>query len=567
MKTSEDLRKLLQEINHRSYPAYKGTKGQYQFGKYLLGIDHVQGDPFAAPSRLSIRVKGRTAGFPQDCYQEKHRRIAFADYLLRCFGKEIQSYSFQAKGSGKSGLISITRCRQEVLERTACQVRPDDGEILLRFEVGFPARGRTIQSDELVRILFDFIPKCVDKALLFRTADKKRLERVLFLADDYTFLQSGLKERGLVAFIANGSILPRESGISSRPMKDGIPFHTPDAMKVTIELPHKGVVEGMGIPEGITLIVGGGYHGKSTLLKALEAGVYPHIEGDGREYVATEASAVKIRSEDGRSIRGTDISMFIGELPNGKDTRSFYTEDASGSTSQAANITESIEAGTRLLLIDEDTSATNLMVRDELMQQVIQREMEPITPFIERVRSLYQTHGISSILVAGSSGSYFQVADEVIQMDKYEPIHITAMAKEKAAAYPGLEIPEDCPSISYSERKVFPDRKLNAGDRIKQKVQGLDSICINHEVIDMRYVEQLKDPEQLQALGQILLYMERSVFNGKKSLHQSVEETWAILEREGFSGLLGHALPGNLAMPRKQEIYACLNRYRPLEIR
>lgn len=557
----------MQDINHRSYPAYKGTRGQYRFGKYLLGIDHVQGDPFAAPSHLSIRIEGRTAGFPEDCYREKHRRIAFADYLLRLFGREIQNYSFQAKGSGKSGLISITRCQQEVLERTACQVEPDGGEIILRFEVGFPARGRTIQSDELIRILFDFIPRCVDKSLLFRTTDKKKLERVMFLADDYTVLQKQLKEKGLAAFVADGSILPRESGVSNRPMKDGVPFYSPKSLQVTIDLPHKGPVSGMGIPEGITLIVGGGYHGKSTLLKALEAGVYPHIEGDGREYVATEASAVKIRSEDGRSIRGTDISMFIGELPNGKDTRKFYTEDASGSTSQAANISESIEAGTRLLLIDEDTSATNLMVRDELMQQVIQREMEPITPFIERVKTLYQKHGISSILVAGSSGSYFQVADEVIQMDKYEPFHITALAKEKAAAYPKLEMPSGCPDISYEDRRVFPDRKLAKGERIKQKVQGLDSVCINHQVIDMRYVEQLKDSEQLQALGQILIYLEQSVFNGRKSLHQSVEEVWSILQEGGFSKLLGKSLPGNLAMPRKQEIYACLNRYRQLEIK
>ena len=180
----------------------------------------------------------------------------------------------------------------------------------------------------------------------------------------------------------------------------------------------------MGVPEGITLIVGGGYHGKSTLLSALQAGVYDHIPGDGREYVITDASGVKIRSEDGRFVKDVDISMFFSNLPNGKDTRRFSTEDASGSTSQAAAIVESMEAGSRLILLDEDTSATNFMVRDTFMQEVIARDKEPITPFLERARDLYAKAGISTILVAGSSGAFFHIADTVIQMDNYVPVDI-----------------------------------------------------------------------------------------------------------------------------------------------
>ena len=198
-------------------------------------------------------------------------------------------------------------------------------------------------------------------------------------------------------------------------------------------LPHAGKIQGMGIKKGITLIVGGGYHGKSTLLKALELGVYNHIAGDGREYVITDDTAMKIRAEDGRSIKKVDISMFINDLPNGKDTSAFCTEDASGSTSQAANVVEAMEAGAETFLIDEDTSATNFMIRDELMQRVVNREDEPITPFIDRIRELYEQYGISTILVAGSSGSYFHVADCIVQMNRYKPQEITAFAKEEAA--------------------------------------------------------------------------------------------------------------------------------------
>ena len=236
------------------------------------------------------------------------------------------------------------------------------------------------------------------------------------LAEDQQYIREQLEVQGLTAFVANGAILPRESGISSRPMRGAVAFRSPREMEVTMELPHKGTLAGMGIRKGITLIVGGGYHGKSTLLKALELGVYDHIAGDGREYVITDASAVKIRAEDGRSIKKTDISMFINDLPNGKDTKGFYTEDASGSTSQAANVVESMEAGAKALLIDEDTSATNFMIRDELMQRVIHREMEPITPFIDRIRELYEGYGISTVIVAGSSGAYFHIADTIVQM-------------------------------------------------------------------------------------------------------------------------------------------------------
>ena len=314
MKTAEDLRRLLERIDHRSYPAYKDTRGAYQFGKYVLSIDHVQGDPFAAPSRLSVKVPGKAAAFPKELYDKKHKRIALQDYLTRNFWRQTEHYSYQAKGSGKSGVISISRCGQEVLERTACKVDERSGEGTVRFEVGFPANGRTINARELIKILYDYLPPCVDKALCYPSLDPEKARRVMELSVDQAYIRSHLDEMGLVAFIANGSVLPRESGVSQRPMKGGIPFVSPSSMEVTLDLPNRGRITGMGIRKGVTLIVGGGYHGKSTLLKALETGVYPHIAGDGREYVVTEDTALKIRAEDGRSIKQTDISMFISDL-------------------------------------------------------------------------------------------------------------------------------------------------------------------------------------------------------------------------------------------------------------
>ena len=567
MQTAAELRSLLNRIDRRGYPAYKDTRGTYQFPNYILSIDHVQGDPFAAPSRLSILVKGRAAGFPPELYDRPHRRIALQDQLTRRFGAAAERFSFQAKGSGQSGLIAVSRCGQEVLERTACRLDPKSGDVLMRFEVGFPANGRTVNAGELGKILFDFLPKCAEQALFYQNLDRERLRAAVDLAEDQHCIREQLPGLGLCAFVANGSVLPRASGVSSKPMGDGVKFMSPKELEVTLDLPRGRRITGMGIRRGVTLIVGGGYHGKSTLLGALELGVYDHIAGDGREYVITDPTAVKIRAEDGRSIRKTDISLFISGLPNGKDTAAFETEDASGSTSQAANVIESIEAGTSLLLIDEDTSATNFMVRDELMQRVIRRDMEPITPFIERVRELYEEYGVSTVLVAGSSGAYFHVADTVIQMDRYVPRDITALAKAEAGNFPiRVDPPKPAAPLCF-DRRPQPSPSFSGGDRTKIKTLPREGVMVNKEVIDLRYVEQLVDSEQLTALGYCVVYALRNLLDGRRDLRRVTDELEAAIDRGTLAALCGDrsGVPG-LARPRRQEILACLNRCRGLRI-
>lgn len=566
MKASTDLRDLLNRIDHRGYPAYKDTKGSWQFDGYVLSIDHVQGDPFAAPSKVSVHVPGKLAAFPTELYDEKYKRIALQDYLIRQFSKQVQAFTFKAKGSGKSGLISVSHCGQEILERTACEI-DKNGMVIVRMEIGFPANGRTINSRELCKILFDFLPGCVKKSLYYRSLDTKAVQRNKELSEDQQFIRQELSRMNLAAFVANDSILPRESGVSERPMKEAVPFLSPKSLEITLNLPYRGNISGMGIRQGITLVVGGGYHGKSTLLKALELGVYNHLAGDGREYVITDNTAMKIRAEDGRSIKQVDISMFINNLPNKKDTLHFCTEDASGSTSQAANVVEAMEMGANLLLIDEDTSATNFMIRDELMQRVVNRESEPITPFIDRVGELSKKRGISTILVAGSSGSYFHKADCIIQMDHYLPRDITEFAKNEATAFPLPEEPVSPASEPSYQRIVKPDGAFRKNDRIKIKTQGKDSIIINRDTIDLRYVEQLTDTEQLGTLGQLMKYAQLHLFDGKRTLGDVAEELGKILDTKGLPAVCGGSyVPGGYALPRKQEIYACLNRYRQLRM-
>lgn len=559
------MRNTLRTMDHKGYPAYKGLRGTYQFPSYLLNIHHVQGDPFASPSSLSLQISGKDAGFPKELYHTPWRRTAFQDHLLRLFGKQLNQFSFQAKGSGKSGLLSTSSCGQEILERTALQVDPKTGDITACFEAGFPARGRTIDARSLEKMLFDLVPKAANASLFYKAVRQEDLIRDIHLSDDQQYIREQLPSLGLCAFVADGSILPRESGVSQKPMKNSVAFVSPKAYQVTLTPPHCGSITGMGIPKGITLIVGGGYHGKSTLLKALELGVYNHIAGDGREYVITDDTAVKLRAEDGRSICRTDISLFINDLPNGKDTTSFSTEDASGSTSQAANTIEAIEAGACLFLIDEDTSATNFMIRDELMQRVVSRHQEPITPLIERIRYLYEAHGISSVLVAGSSGSFFHTADHIIQMENYRPKDITEAAKTAAKDFPAVSIPKEEPHFPDFVRCFSPNKRLLGERRTKIKIFGKDSVSINKETIDLRYVEQLADSEQTASLGYAFLYAQLHLMDGKKTLQKVADEIMEQIRRHGLNSISGSSYPRTgLAMPRKQEILACINRFRKL---
>lgn len=562
MKNLSDLKRELEKIDGRGYKTYKTLEGQYSFEDYILSIDHVQGDPFASPSRIRVIVNSNN-NFPKNLFDEKYKKITICDFLTRLFSKNIYKYGEKVFGSGKSGLIEISKCSQQVIERTSIIINNE--KIEARFYVGFPARGRSVLSKELEKILFNIIPNIVKNTLIYNNINIKALNDKLKLLEDQEFIRKQLKDKKLIAFIANNSILPRESGISQKPLKDGKKFISPKELEVEFNTPNRGLIKGMGIPEGITLIVGGGYHGKSTLLKALELGVYNHIEGDGREFVITDNTALKVRAEDGRAITKTDISLFINNLPNGKDTKKFYTENASGSTSQAANIIEGIESGTKLFLIDEDTSATNFMIRDSVMQQLVSKDKEPITPFIDVARSLYKQKGISTILVAGSSGDFFDIADLVIQMDNYEPYEVTKKAK---ALSTGITNVNENLKVDIDFNRVILKGTIESSPKgVKVKTLGKDGISINKENIDLRAVEQIVDNEQLNTIGAIMKYAENKLMGKNLTLAQIADNITEELKNNliGIENIKGGY--GSFAIVRKQEIMCAYNRYRKIKIR
>ena len=567
MTTREDLRKLFHRIDGKGYKAYKDAEGVYDYVAFTLFIDHVQGDPFASPSRIRVEVPMEKTGLLPELWDSIPKRIALEDYLARQFSRAIGIFSRERRGIGKSGLIAIDCNKQYVLKRSSVNI--SKGVLDVRFVVGLPARGRTILGTEAIALFHQKIPQIVEKALFLRNLNLKELKTFVRTAEDQDVLRSRITEMNLVAFVADGAILPRRSGVDDRPLAlNAVPFMSPVELAVTMELPNRGKIRGMGIPPGVTLIVGGGFHGKSTLLHALEMGVYNHIPGDGREYVVTRHEGVKIRAEDGRSIQKVTISPFIDNLPLMRNTKRFSTENASGSTSQAANIIEALEAGARVLLIDEDTSATNFMIRDERMQELVSKEKEPITPFIDKVRKLYNDLGVSTILVTGGSGDYFDVADTVIMMDEYKPLAVTDRAKDIARRHAVKRRDEGGDSFGevIQRKPVFSSFDASSGRReVKIDARDAHTIAYGETRIDLSSVEQLLDSGQSRCIGQIIHYYARHFCNSSSTLVEGVGLVMDKIEKEGLDILLPYK-SGNLALPRIFEVVAAINRMRTLRI-
>lgn len=542
------LRVLLKRLDGAPYPKYKSLLGEWTLDHgIVLRFVHIQGDPFASPSSIEVVVPLRV---PTETLEDRAGKEAAEDWMLRQLGIHLQS---TRRGSGKSGLLHIYRPGPEILERSCVRVLHENAT-LFRLQVGLPASGRRIRSQAAIQTLFsDLIPS-------FNKIDPNEdLKHHVQSVRRQRFIRHSLIENNLIAFIENGSILPRKDGITQTPLSEAVPFHAPTRLEVSISTPW-GEVRGLGISKGITLIVGGGYHGKSTVLQAISRGHLDHIPGDGREGVVALSSTVKIRAEDGRCIRGVDISPFLNHLPGGRDTEAFHTEDASGSTSQAAAIVESVEAGARTLLMDEDTCATNLLVRDAQMRALIPEGSEPITPLVDRIRQMSQVWQVSTIMVVGGIGAYLAVADKVIAMDHFVARDVTEKAKALMSISHQRMTPlaPVCPRVP--EIQSWAVRKINA--RHKRH------ISLDKRELDVAAVEQILDAAHAATIGQAIRFMNEDLFNGLRDLSKILDAFEAILNDEGVEVLSPYSQPrGTLIRPRRFEVAAALSRLRQFEIK
>jgi predicted ABC-class ATPase len=587
MRGSAELAEMLDRLDGRGYKAYRDIEGAWQFSDFELFVDRVQSDPFAAPSKLRVRVDLGVADLPEDARANRVRETASACWFARAFKQAIRELRPPRIGTGKGGLISIDAGGPEVLERTA--VVFGESFIEARIEVGLPASGRRALGREATKLLVDFLPRIVELAWIDRSdAVERDLREFTDCIENQEAVRDTLAGLDLVAFVGEGAVLPRKSGASEDPMlaERALPFDPPAAFRVEIEVPHADagapgrVWRGLGIPRGVVLLVGGGYHGKSTLLRAIERAVIAHVPGDGRETVVSDPSLVKIRAEDGRSICGVDIQGFIDNLPllpgdsQPRDTRSFSTPGASGSTSQAANIAEAIEAGATGLLLDEDTSATNLMVCDARMRALIHPDNEPITPFVDRARELFDVFGISSVLVTGSSGDFLGIADAVIEMQAYRPRDVTERARKIAGDSKTTAPVRTRPAFRRPLDRIPDPKSFDArrGRRnIKISSRDCEEIVYGTTEIDLRSVEQLFDPSQTRAIGAAIQFAASRLMDDGQTLSEILDALDQFFDNEGLDRLdpfhRPERHPGAYARPRRFEIAAAINRLRTLRTR
>ena len=561
-----DLIGHLHALDGRSYAAYKAIVGRYRApAGWFLHIDRVQADPYAPPTRIHVDVPTDLHGLElldeADLLADVDRRLAVGDFLTR-----------ELHAGFRGTALSIASPGQEILQRSSIIVRPDEkkegaGWILeVRARLALPAQGRSIQGHEASRIVGRDLVRELEEAMDLTGERGDRLVRHIATLEDHRALTATVARNGWVSFLADGSVLPRRSGVSDEPLDGGIPLEAPDSMAATVELPHVGTVRGTVVEEGVNVIVGGGYHGKSTLLSAIERGVYPHVPGDGRELVATAPDAVKVRAADGRAVTGVDLTPFISHLPAGRDTASFTTRNASGSTSQAASIIEAIEAGSTALLLDEDTSATNLLIRDSRMRELVAAEREPITPLVDRITALFRRRGVSTVMVMGGSGDYLDVADRVLLMDAYHLRDVTEQAHRVVADQPrpltGLE-----DFAEPRQRVPEPAPPRTRRGPVRTRAHGTSTLVLDREEIDISDVGGVSDPGQAEAIAHALRALLEQRFDGVSPLRECLDDLEALLDDEGLDALTDEReRPAFLVRPRMVDVGAAVSRYRKLEL-
>lgn len=604
--TLNELTSHLHAIDGRSYAAYKAIVGRYRSPLgWVLYIDRIQPDPYAPPTAIRVvlplaltgadtrltgftpRLTGadaRLTGTNETLTEANEpltdaaehlttsptRAVALRDYLARTLRELL-----------KGQAISIAPAGQEILERSSVNLHEtwqDDfstpafnapGPYLeLRLRWSLPAFGREIAGRQAARNLNLDLARAIASLDLRESELGAAAWKHCQVAEDHAALQEILVERGWVAFLADGANLARRSGVSQLPLEGGVPLTAPETLAQTVHLPHAGAVRGTAIPAGVTVIAGGGYHGKSTLLNAIARGIYPHIPGDGRELVATVPEAMAVRAADGRAVTGVDLRPFISHLPGrDADPAQFTTANASGSTSQAASIMESLELwgqpAQAALLLDEDTCATNLLIRDQRMRALVSSEREPITPLVDRIRALHRERGISTLIVMGGSGDYLDVADQVLIMDSYRLVDATAQARQVCASQPRVDtsLPDfPLPAQRLPQR---PEAKRRGPSRTR--ALGTQRLVLDRHEVDVADVSGLVDEGQALAVAWALRALLERHFDGRTSLPQALAQVAKRLDDVGLDAL-GEAHPAFLVRPRLVDVGAAVNRLRSLQV-
>jgi len=558
------LYQKIRSLNGKNYGLYKSLADKpWDFGDFALEFLHVQGDPYAPASRVLIKANLSMLGYAGEWGGTFERRLALSDFLYRKLGRLVQE-----RYPGKDAAVIFDTAGPEMLVRNSLWI--DNGELRACLQVKLPGDGRKIQAELAAEILTMVLPDLVSAGLYYSKSDEVFLQEHYRVLAERKEILSQLDARGLCAFVPDGAVLPRASGLSEMPLEGAVPFVAPEEMAVTLNVCGRDI-RGMGIPKGITVITGGAFHGKSTLLQALTRSVYPHIPGDGREGIVIDESALRVGVEDGRSVRGTDLSHFVRDLPGGVSTKDFNTLSASGSTSEAANLLEAMEAGSRTFLIDEDSSAVNFLIRDVRVRKLLGDDREPLIPLTDRIREI-SAQGYSFILVAGACGDYLDLADNIVIMANYkaECAEFTPMSSWKTEGLIGstesAEVQQPRPFVAYMQPLQKSVRPTSSVERqVKVKLAGDTLLQIGFLVSDTSRLNTLVDRQQRFGAGFVLLNLLQNAAsnaesgdssNAGDSVAETIQKLYEKIQNVGFRNL-PQGMSREMSLPRVVDI-ACV---------
>lgn len=542
----DKLESILETINGRGYKAYKVLKRIIiDYGIARGYFTRIQGDPYASPSWFEVVIPRSIHGFPSK-WLHGLESTALTDYVARKLYGLLKKYSRKC-GTGNSCFLGIPKPSPRILKRSCVEV-DDNGSLILRFFIGLPSRGRKILGDKASDLLIDRVQAVIKSIVLLKNnIDKVRDHVTLFIDQEY--LRNWLTKNNLVAFIADGSILPRESSLSEKPLENAVRFRSPPSLRRTVVLPSGKTISGMAVPEGIFLVTGGGYHGKTTLLEAIQDGVYNHVKGDGREFVVARKNTITVKAEDGRIVHCIDISSFFEKLPGKNSTRCYSSLDASGSASMASAINEAIEAGCEVLLVDEDTSATNLLFKDDVMAKII--EKEPIKPLSLQARSLFKNSGCSLIVVASASSAFMPIADKIIMMEEFKPRDITIEVRSL--------VKKHVVELDYKAPKTRVFKGINGVRRVKARgfkirLTYVDGTCFE---LDLSNNPRIVESGQVRFIARIIEHIARKpVVSTSREFVGNLDK---VLEEKGFKAYV-NPVPPDLTMVSGLDVYWVLNR-------
>ncbi|MEA2067995.1 MAG: ABC-ATPase domain-containing protein [Verrucomicrobiota bacterium] len=568
MKDKKEFYNLLTELDGQPFSEYQQVVGDFDFTRYVIKCAAIDFESEEADTpTFSIRVPQTIAEIPEYLFDSPVRRTAMEDLLLRSLATNIDKIANYDHNGIARRHIGMSTPNQKILPRNALLLTKEYIEV--RVQISLPVQPMVIDGERLLsidgemaqQIFFEDLPEVVSNSLLYCNIDAADADAHVNNMEDADRLRQYLSASGQVAFVAEGALVTRISGSDFPDYERLSPVEVDSALIEEVEVPHSGAVRGIGIPNGLTLVLGESNSGRVDLMDAIAQGIYNHVPGDGREHVVTVADAVNIRSEMGRSIQKVDISAFAKELPDGGDPASYSVQSAGSFTSQAASTVEALEAGARVLLFDEHSSSSTFLSSDTRVSSLLGASSR--NTLAARARQMVDELGIS-LVVAGSSliAEFIPIADKVLKVENFCVSDITEEAKAlEIVASTVADSSVNLSSMLSRSRWVMPssiDPSIGREDLVIQ-TDDQDYLQFGRALIDLDAIRQIADADQARTIGFVLYYAKLRYMDEGYPLREILDLVDRDLSNEGLNAL-SRDLRGDLARPRRYEVAAALNR-------